>query len=266
MHFLLPVSNHNREKGETFFLSNPANTFECFESNKYCLSARKKTEIVIKGLVIYGLTIDTISWIIYFFTFYPQKRIFYRSILFFLPFPTKNHISRLSDSGVWVQRWLILGRHVWVFPESLLLNRSKLGLMWHLEGLPFCLCILCASSDGILLLNMGRHMCPLKGMSSLSYNLVWISSLILHHNLSPVQNAHSDAKCECRLHAHIWQILTDIFNLGFYRLSPSTWFVRYCLVLKFYDSVGFICTFVKRCLQWIILPSMRKCYMHKVYY
>lgn len=136
MHFLFSVSTHNREKGKILFQPSPASTYECFESNKYSLSNRRKTKTIIKGLVIYGFTIDTISWIIYFFTFYPQKRTFHRSVLFFLPFFTKNHISRLSESGAWVQRWLILGRHAGVFPESLFLNSSKLELMWHLEGLP----------------------------------------------------------------------------------------------------------------------------------
>lgn len=121
----------------------------------------------------------------------------------------------LKVKSLWVQRWLILGMHTRVFPESLLFNSSKLELRWHVEGLPFFLPVLLASSDGILLLNMGRHMCPLKDMSSLSGSLVWILSLLLHHNLSRVENADSYAKCECHLHAHIWQMFTQIFNLGF---------------------------------------------------
>lgn len=53
-------SDHNREEEKTFFFqSNPANTY--FESNKYNLSARRKTKIVMKDLVICGLTIDTYS-------------------------------------------------------------------------------------------------------------------------------------------------------------------------------------------------------------
>lgn len=62
-----------------------------------------------------------------------------------------------------------------------------------------------------------RHMCPLKDTSSLAYSLLWIISFVLHHNLSPVENVDSVVKCECCLHAPIWQS----FNLGFNCLSSN---------------------------------------------
>lgn len=61
-------------------------------------------------------------------------------------------------------------------------------------------------------------MCPLKDMSRLSYGLVRILSLFLYHDLSPVEKADIYSKCECRLHAHVWQMFTQIFNLGFKQL------------------------------------------------
>lgn len=72
IHFLLPLSNHNKEDGErTFFFFQFSSTHTYLGSNKCNLSARRKTEIVIKDFVTYGLITETYSWMIYFFPFLP---------------------------------------------------------------------------------------------------------------------------------------------------------------------------------------------------
>lgn len=130
-----------------FFQSNPANTY--FESNKYNLNARRKTKIVIKDLVICGLTIDTYSWIIYFFTFLPSKKdIPWKH--FFSSFPSWLKAALqgcLQVESLWLQRWLILGVHASLSrgPCTSQLQAETDG---HTQGLPFFLLLLLASSVG----------------------------------------------------------------------------------------------------------------------
>lgn len=148
--------------------------------------------------------------------FYPREKIFQRSLFFLLPSLSRNHVSRLSESGVSEygdDLFLACMRESSQSPYYLTApSWNSLGIC---KGCPS------ASSTCIFWWDLAfkprRHMCPLKDTSSLAYSLLWIISFVLHHNLSPVENVDSVVKCECCLHAPIWQS----FNLGFNCLSSN---------------------------------------------
>ena len=157
----------------------------------------------------------THEWYIY-LSFYLKKGYFIGAYYFSCPPLLKTTLQGcLKVESLWVQRWLILGMHTSLSTVPFT-SQCQVGAdMTYVResGLPLFLLVLLVSCNGILFWSTGRHTPPLNGMSSLRHSLVWILFTLWYHNLSPVENADSHAKCECRLRAHIWQMFTQIFTL-----------------------------------------------------
>ena len=151
---------------------------------------------------------------IYSFPFLPKEGIFHRSILFFLPSLTENHTSRLSESGVSLGTKMTYSWHAHQpFHSPFYFPVPSWSCYDMCKGVRAAL--VPTSSPCVLrwdfVLKHRKAYAPSKW--HVRHGLVWILSPFWHHNLSPVENADSHAKCECLLHAHIWQMFTQIFTL-----------------------------------------------------